>query len=322
MQEAKSSGDDNRRFFSHNQNSIDNNIDGYHYQSQGPYDRQYGYDHFSQFRYQTKGETSAKRTSAIHEFIKFYRPIIQEHREFQEIASYLHDHFSPPHHPQLTPAYNGIYNLSVNNITGSNNIPSSNPPVGFRSFACARCMTGLVDPVLLSEFERIGPASFSVEHICKQEDLQKFKHTSDKDYIDMTHWNELQEKVTKYLADIIHQWVGLDKDVCLSVIEVPTHIFRSEYSKEKNNNKNISDRVEEIKSKYSKPWIDGSCINLGRLDNNHWAYRALNENEDKGTAIDNNELLDFLNLAKSTFAPFQAEAGGRLRHFYICISGK
>lgn len=84
-------------------------------------------------------------------------------------------------------------------------------------------MTGLVDPVLLSEFERIGPASFSVEHICKQEDLQKFKHTSDKDYIDMTHWNELQEKVTKYLADIIHQWVGLDKDVCLSVIEVPTH---------------------------------------------------------------------------------------------------
>jgi hypothetical protein len=58
------------------------------------------------------------------------------------------------------------------------------------------------------------------------------------------------------------------------------------------------------------------------LDNNHWAYRALNENEDKGTPIDNNELLDFLNLAKSTFALFQAEAGGRLRHFYICISGK
>lgn len=122
--------------FSHNQNSIDNNIDGYHFHSQGPYDRQYGYLHFSQSRYQTKGETSAKRTSAIHEFIKFYRPIIQEHREFQEIASYLHDHFSPPNHPQLTPADNGIYHPSVNNITGSNNIPSSNPPVGFRSFAC------------------------------------------------------------------------------------------------------------------------------------------------------------------------------------------
>ena len=108
--------------------------------------------------------------------------------------------------------------------------------------------------------------------MCKQEDLQKSKHTSEKDYIDMSHWNELQEKVTKYLADIIRQWVGLDKDVCLSVIEVPTHIFKSKYSKEKNNNKNISDRVEEIKSKYSKPWIDGSYINLGRLDNNHWAY--------------------------------------------------
>ena len=42
----------------------------------------------------------------------------------------------------------------------------------------------------------------------------------------------------------------------------------------------------------------------------------------KKTVIDNNELLEFLNLAKSTLAPFQAEADGRLRHFYICISGK
>ena len=261
MQEAKSSDDDNRRFFSHNQNSIDNNIDGYHFQSQGPYDRQYGYHHFSQFRYRTKGETPTKRTSPIHEFIKFYRPIIQEHREFQEIVSYLQDHVFPLIHPQLTIADNGMYNVSVNNITGSNDIPSSNPPVGFRS---------LVDAVLLSSFERIGPASFNVEHACKEEDLQKFKHISEKDYIDMIHWNELQGKVTKYLADIIHQWVGLGKEVCLSGIEVPTHIFRSEYSKEKNR----SDRAEEIKLKYSKPWIEGSYINLGKLDENHWAYRS------------------------------------------------
>ena len=101
-------------------------------------------------------------------------------------------------------------------------------------------------------------------------------------------------------------------------IEVPTHIFRSEYSKEKNR----SDRAEEIKLKYSKPWIEGSYINLGKLDENHWAYRVLNENEDKKTVIDNNELLGFLNLANSTLAPFQAEANGRLRRFYIYISSK
>jgi hypothetical protein len=321
MQEDKSPSGNSGRFFSYNQNSIDNNIDGYHFQSQGPYDRQYGYHHFSQFRYQTKGETPTKRTSPIHEFIKFYRPIIQEHREFQEIVSYLQDHVFPPSHPQLTIADNGMYNVSVNNISGSNNITSSNPPAGFRSFACAQCLTGLVDPVLLSDFERMGPTSFNFEHACKQEDLQKFEHISEKRHIDMTQWNELQEKVTKYLADIIHRWVGLGKEVCLSGTEVPTHIFRSEYSKEKNN-ENGSDRVEEIKSKYSKPWIEGSYINLGRLDNNHWAYRALNENEDKKTVIDDNELLEFLNLAKSTFAPFQAETDGGLRHFYICISSK
>jgi hypothetical protein len=321
MQEDKSLGDDTGRFFSHNQNPMDNNIDGCHSQSQGPYDRQYGYDHFSQFRYQTKGDTPSKRTSVIHEFIKFYRPIIQEHREFQEIVNYLKDHFSPPTHPQLTIADNGTYNIPVDNITGSNNIPSSNPTVGFRSFVCAQCLRGLVEAVLLSDFERIGPASFKVEHVCNQEDPRKFKHISGKQHIDMTQWNELQEKVTRYLADIIHQWVGSGKEVCLSSIEVPTCILRSEYSKEKNN-ENRSDRLEEIQSKYSKPWIEGSYINLGKIDKNHWAYRALNENEDKKTVIDNNELLEFLNLTKSTFAPFQAEADGRLRQFHICISSK
>jgi hypothetical protein len=184
-----------------------------------------------------------------------------------------------------------------------------------------QCLTGLVDAVLLSDFEQIGPASFNVDHACKQEDLQKLKHISEKHYIDMTQWNEHQRQVTIYFADIVHQWVGLGKEVCLSCIEVPTHIFGSEYSKEKNN-KNGSDRVEEIQLKYSKPWIEGSYINLGKLGKNHWAYRALNENEDKKTVIDNNELLEFLKLAKSTFAPFQAEADGRLRHFYICISSK
>ena len=102
---------------------MDNSIDGCHFQSQGPYDRQYVYDHFSESRYQTKGETPAKRTSVIHEFIEFYRPIIQEHREFQEIVSYLKDHFSPSTHPQLTIADNGTYSVPLDNITGSNNIP-------------------------------------------------------------------------------------------------------------------------------------------------------------------------------------------------------
>lgn len=153
MQEDKSSGDDTGRFFSRNQSPMDNNIDGYHFQSQGPYDGQYGYHRLSHYRYQTKEETPAKRTSVIHEFIKFYRPIIQEFREFQEISSYLKDHFSPLTHPQLTIADNGTYNLSVNNTAGSNNISSSNPPVGFRGFACAQCLTGLVDAVLLSDWE-------------------------------------------------------------------------------------------------------------------------------------------------------------------------
>jgi hypothetical protein len=158
MQEANTAGDDNGRFFSHNQNPMDNNIGGYHYQSQD--------HHFSQFRNQTKEETPAKRTSVIHEFNRIYRPKIQELREFEEIVSYLQDHFFAPTHPQLSIADHSMYN-PANNITGSNYTPSSNPTVGFRSFACAQCLGGLVEAVLLSDVERIGPAYFKIEQACR-----------------------------------------------------------------------------------------------------------------------------------------------------------
>jgi hypothetical protein len=59
--------------------------------------------------------------------------------------------------------------------------------------------------------------------------------------------------------------------------------------------------------------------NLGKIDKNHWASRALIAKEGKGTTIDNTELMDFLNLTKATFAPFQAEIYGQARYFYLCI---
>jgi hypothetical protein len=70
-----------------------------------------------------------------------------------------------------------------------------------------------------------------------------------------------------------------------------------------------------------KSQIESSLhVNLGKIDKNHWAYRALdNKKENKRTVIDDNELIDFLNLAKATFAPFQAEIDGKARHFYLWV---
>ena len=94
------------------------------------------------------------------------------------------------------------------------------------------------------------------------------------------------------LADIVHQMVGLHNPVPLLAFE----------------KMNL------------KSWVENSMpTNLGKTDKNHWASRALIAKESTGTTINNTELIDFLNLAKATFAPFQAEIDGQARYFYLYI---
>jgi hypothetical protein len=61
-------------------------------------------------------------------------------------------------------------------------------------------------------------------------------------------------------------------------------------------------------------------INLGKINKNHWAARALASKENKRTAINDTELMDFLNLAKATLAPFCVEIDGKERFFFLFIS--
>jgi hypothetical protein len=169
-----------------------------------------------------------------------------------------------------------------------------NPTVGFRTYICADCLTAPIDPVRLSDFITLGPLAFEPRHTCKQEDLENIKRRAEKKiYLDVvTTWDELRKLSIQYLADIVHQMVGLHSSIPLCALE-KTHL---------------------------KPWIEKSLsINLGKIDKNHWAYRALIVKESKGTTIDNTELMNFLNLAKATFAPFQAEIDGEVRYFYLYI---
>ena len=135
--------------------------------------------------------------------------------------------------------------------------------------------------------------AFKPRHTCKQEDLENLRRAAKKRYIDViTTWDELRKLSIQYLADIVHQIFGLHNPIPLLAFE----------------------------KMGLKPWIENSLpTNLGKIDKNHWAYRALIAKESKGTTIDNTELMDFLNRTRATFAPFLAEIDGEARYFYLCI---
>jgi hypothetical protein len=56
------------------------------------------------------------------------------------------------------------------------------------------------------------------------------------------------------------------------------------------------------------------CIDLGRVNDNHWARRA-NGGPDRKTILKAEEVLDFLNLTKSTFGAFQVELEDGMQHY-------
>lgn len=168
------------------------------------------------------------------------------------------------------------------------------PPCGFRTYICVDCLTGPIDPVKLSDLRTLGPLAFKPRHVCEQEDLENLKRVAKKRQIDViATWHELHKLSIQYLADIVHQMFGLHNPKPLWAFE--THL------------------------RYS-PWMEDYLpTNLGKIDKNHWASRAFIAKERKGTTIDNTELMDFLNLTRSTFAPFQAKIDGEARYFCLYI---
>jgi hypothetical protein len=105
--------------------------------------------------------------------------------------------------------------------SGTFNMNAFNPPVGFRTYICVDCLTGAIDPIPLSDFRRLGFAVFKPGHICKQEDLEIRKRRAEKElYVDVIKkWDGLRLLSIRYLANIVHQWVGPNKDIHMKVIE-------------------------------------------------------------------------------------------------------
>ena len=110
------------------------------------------------------------------------------------------------------------------------------------------CLTGTIDPITLSDFRRLGFAVFKPGHLCKQEDLEIRKRRAEKKlYVDFVKkWDELRLLSIRYLANIVHQWVGPNKDIHRKVIEerdlksqiadsLPTNLGKTAQRRERKN---------------------------------------------------------------------------------------
>jgi hypothetical protein len=159
--------------------------------------------------------------------------------------------------------------------------PAIDPPFGFHSYTCEKCLTAPIDPVRLSDFLMKGPLAFRSNHMCRQEDLETQKRRGENgviiDFIRV--WNELNSSAIKFMANIVHQWYGPKNDLSIHVMEVDDSV--------------------------SQHW-NFQPTNLGRVADSHWAYRALGADKREGVTIMNeSELMEFLRLEKSTFAIFR-----------------
>ena len=75
--------------------------------------------------------------------------------------------------------------------------------------------------------------------------------------------------------------------------------------------------------------IESNCnsiyIDLTKVEEKHWAYRAINEALDDGKSsieIDGGELIEFVGTTKATFGIHVTDIGESIRHFFMYLSFK
>lgn len=169
------------------------------------------------------------------------------------------------------------------------------PAVGLRTHVCVNCLTAPIDPVRLSDFMREGPRAFRSIHVCKQEDIEIKRRRVENGVIidDIKAWDKLRSSAIEFMANIVHHWCGPQNDVSIHVLEAD----------------DSSSLSEELLP-----------INLGTIASGHWVYRALCANKRKGTTpIDERELMEFINLAKGTFALFHVKVRNEEKDLYAML---
>ena len=256
--------------------------------------------------------------------------------------------------------FSGIKTAAPPNLVNHNyalqfcNVLISNKNVGFRGHVCYDCFECWLD-LVYSDSEQIKSLINSNKpstHICNPKKVAD-GHQNAEDI--QSKKEELQNALTNLLLflTIICWFYFGQRKIYLKTEELtapptpssPPHpafdlLQRQNYSFPPRVDNNDSGIEQELRRSQPHPpssfWIEeeqeqieSNCnsinIDLTKVEEKHWAYRAINEALDDGKSsieIHSGELVDFVRTTKATFGIHVTDIGESIRHFLMYLSFK
>jgi len=182
------------------------------------------------------------------------------------------------------------------------NVPKA---IGFRGVSCNICMSSTADPIF--SFERLDLAA---KHTCSSQAISNIQNRIDTlDFRKTSH-----EWIINHLLWIIRRRVGFEsifltaEELQAPCSKLTLQYFAGRFLPQYKFNKMpcpfYRQRLLSIEP----------CIDLGRVNDNHWARRSY-KGPGRKTILREEELSDFLNLTQSTFGAFQVELEDGMQHY-------
>jgi hypothetical protein len=168
-------------------------------------------------------------------------------------------------------------------------------------------MSSIIDPIF--SFDRLDSA-VKTDHTCSSQALSKIQNR-----IDISDFRKRSnEWIISSLVQVISVLVG-SEPIFLTAeeLQAPSTKLTLQYYAGKILPQCIFSKMPAYRQRLlsKDPYID-----LGRVSNNHWARRA-NRGHDRKTILEAEELLEFLDLTKSTFGAFQVELEDGMQHYLL-----
>lgn len=196
----------------------------------------------------------------------------------------------------------------LSNYSNLSYLPVINAPmptrkaVGLRWEFCDICLSAELDPI--SSFDRLDSA-VKADHICNSQALSKTQNRADISECK----KRIHERAISILEELISDLVR-SGPIFLTADELQAPCIKPSLQY-------FAGHVlpQYIFSRAPGPFYrqrvlsKDRYIDLGRVSNDHWAHRA------NRTILKMEELLEFLNLAKSTFGAFQVELEDGMQHY-------
>jgi hypothetical protein len=306
--------------------NIDHNTSSPSYQYRGAF---YQPDKAAGVIHSNKESQKRDPSDNLLQDINKYKEIMREWAEFQDLArriratSQQHITMSDVLMLQWLSSFRPSVSQNNTNITTNNtDVPQENHgalPIGLRVLSCNRCLEDNWLEMIFSSVET--EALTKVVHLC---DLEVVASKEDDEPRNspiliqerQNHLMAILRKAVNFLARIYEEE---EADLPLQVEELQNH-------------RSILPHMQNTELPIFKLWIDKEdCIDLGNIDHKNttniengkrWVYRTIEKEATpkKIIKINRSELIDFLNIARSTFRTFVVKStNGTDRYFLMHI---